>query len=91
MMVGRIEAVMARLAIVVAMAVVYSTALSAQETGRVIPLYEEKYMAPLSVPETQVRVEEMGETLIFNVSTPTLELFRPAPEKHVPPSSGWSV
>ena len=72
---------MARLAIVVAMAVVYSTALSAQETGRVIPLYEEKYMAPLSVPETQVRVEEMGETLIFNVSTPTLELFRPAPEK----------
>ena len=30
------------------------------------------------VPETQVRVEKMGETLIFNVSNPTLELFRPA-------------
>lgn len=78
-MVGRIDAVMARLAIVVAMAMVCSTALSAQESGRVIPLYEEGEITPLGSPETQVRVEEMVETLIFNVSTPTLELFRPAP------------
>lgn len=79
MMVGRIEAVMARLAIVVAMAAASPTALSAQDSGMVIPLYQEGETVSLSVPETQVRVEEMGETLIFNVSNPTLELFRPAP------------
>ncbi|MEL7736807.1 alpha/beta hydrolase [Citromicrobium bathyomarinum] len=75
MMVGRINAAMAMF---VAMAVASSTALSAQEPGLVIPLYEEGEITPLSVPETQVHVEEMDETLIFNVSNPTLELFRPA-------------
>ena len=78
-MAGRTRTVLGRLTMFVAMAVAISTALSAQETRRVIPLYEDGETATLSVPETQVRVEEMGETLIFNVSSPTLELFRPAP------------
>ncbi|MDG6078067.1 alpha/beta hydrolase [Erythrobacter litoralis] len=63
---------------IVAVVAAGHTALSAQEPGMVIPLYEEGEIAALGVPETQVRVEEMGETLIFNVSNPTLELFRPA-------------
>ena len=79
MMVGRINAALGKLAMIVAMTVASPTALSAQQTGTVIPLYEEGEITPLSLPETQVRVEEMGETLIFNVSTPMLELFRPAP------------
>lgn len=74
-MVSRIRAVMAIFVAIFA----GSTTLAAQESGRMIPLYEEGRIAALDVPETQVRVEEMGEKLIFNVSTPTLELFRPAP------------
>ena len=67
------------LGLVAAIMVAASPPLSAQESGMVFPLYEEGETAVLSVPETQVRAEELGETLIFNVSHPTLELFRPAP------------
>ena len=81
MMVGRIKAVTGSLAMFAAMAVACSTPLSAQESEMLFPLYAEGDATPLSLPETQVRVEEMGETLIFNVSNPTLELFRPAPGK----------
>jgi acetyl esterase/lipase len=77
-MTSRTEAMLRQVAMVIAMAMAGSTALSAQETGTVMPLYEEGEMTALGVPETQVRVEEMGETLIFNVSNPTLELVRPA-------------
>ncbi|MCA0978839.1 alpha/beta hydrolase [Qipengyuania flava] len=78
MMVGRIRAVLGRLGMFVAVVAASPAALSAQESGMVIPLYQEGETVRLSAPETQVRVEEMGETLIFNVSNPTLELFRPA-------------
>lgn len=67
-----------RLAMCVAMVAASPAAMAAQETRRVFPLYEAGETATLGVPETQVRVEEMGEPLIFNVSNPTLELFRPA-------------
>lgn len=79
MMIGRIEKALGRLGLFVAMAAATSTTLAAQETGMVIPLQEEGETVTLGVPETQVRVQEMGETLISNVSNPTLELFRPAP------------
>ncbi|PZU79628.1 MAG: hypothetical protein DI530_08365 [Sphingomonas sp.] len=51
-------------------------ALTVGERGLVIPLYRPGETAPLGVPETSDTVET-GETLIFNVSDPTLELFRP--------------
>ena len=77
-MVGRTWAVLGRLAMCVAMVAASPAAVAAQEASNVFPLYEAGETAALGVPETQVRVEEMGETLIFNVSTPTLELFHPA-------------
>lgn len=49
----------------------------ATDGGVVIPLYPEGAVVPLGVPETHDTVET-GESLIFNVSDPTLELFRPA-------------
>lgn len=52
---------------------------AAEPESLVLPLYEEGETASLGVSETQVKSDEMDETLIFNVSNPTLELFRPAP------------
>lgn len=50
--------------------------------GLVIPLYTKGEIAPLPVPETRDTMTEPGtgakETMVFNVSDPTLELFRPA-------------
>lgn len=43
-----------------------------------IPLYPEGAPAPLGAPESRDTVGETGEVMIFNVSNPTLELFRPA-------------
>lgn len=45
--------------------------------GAVIPLYPKGAVASLGVPETRDRLGETGEVMIFNVSDPTLELFRP--------------
>ena len=47
--------------------------------GMIIPLYAKGQIASLGVPETQAKVGGTGDTLIFNVNEPTLELFRPAP------------
>jgi acetyl esterase/lipase len=46
--------------------------------GQIIPLYAKGTVTPLGVPETRDTLAETGETMIFNVSDPTLELFRPA-------------
>lgn len=48
--------------------------------GQIIPLYSKGTVKPLGVPETRDTLAETGETMIFNVSDPTLELFRPAPD-----------
>lgn len=47
--------------------------------GMIIPLYAAGEVASLGVPETRAKLSKRGETIIFNVSDPTLELFRPAP------------
>ncbi|WP_233349301.1 alpha/beta hydrolase [Hyphomonas sp. CACIAM 19H1] len=44
----------------------------------IIPLYEAGEITPLGVPETRVVVDEAGETFIFNVSDPAIEVFLPA-------------
>lgn len=46
--------------------------------GAIIRLYPKGAVAPLGVPETRAKVGEDGEAMIFNVSIPTLELYRPA-------------
>ncbi|WP_448120942.1 alpha/beta hydrolase [Xanthomonas arboricola] len=46
----------------------------------VIPLYPQGSPTSLGVPEISDRLES-GETLIYDVSRPTLEVFRPAPGK----------
>ncbi|WP_295925666.1 alpha/beta hydrolase [uncultured Xanthomonas sp.] len=46
--------------------------------GMVIPLYPPGSLPSLGVPEVRDTVES-GETLIYDVSVPTLELYRPAP------------
>ena len=46
--------------------------------GAVISLYPKGALAPLGVPEVRKQLNT-GETMIFNVSEPTLEVFRPAP------------
>lgn len=47
-------------------------------SGAIIALYPKGAAAPLDVPESRDTLET-GETMLFNVSEPTLELFRPAP------------
>ncbi|WP_218843836.1 MULTISPECIES: alpha/beta hydrolase [unclassified Sphingomonas] len=46
--------------------------------AQIIPLYAKGTVASLGVPETRVR-QPSGEPLMFNVSEPGLEVFRPAP------------
>ncbi|MFW2852506.1 alpha/beta hydrolase [Sphingomonas sp. TX0543] len=64
------------------LAVALFTTMAAAQTpagdGQVIPLYAPHTVTPLGVPETRIK-QTSGDTLIFNVSEPTLELFRPAP------------
>jgi acetyl esterase/lipase len=56
-----------------------TAAAQAFASGReVIPLYPKGAIPSLGVPETSQK-QKTGETLVFNVSEPTLELFRPAP------------
>ena len=45
-------------------------------TGQIIPLYPKGKVAPLGVPEFREK-QATGDTIIFNVSEPVLELFRP--------------
>lgn len=56
-----------------------STAQASADHGTIIPLYASGEVTSLGVPETREKLSETGETMIFNVSDPTLELFRPAP------------
>ena len=61
-------------------AVLLATTASAQNPaagGQIIPLYAAGSVASLGVPETRER-QTTGETMIFDVGEPTLELFRPA-------------
>lgn len=46
--------------------------------GTIIPLYPTRSISSLGVPELREKLET-GETLIYDVSEPTLELYRPAP------------
>ncbi|MCL1500221.1 alpha/beta hydrolase [Xanthomonas nasturtii] len=60
-----------------------STAAAAQTPasgGVIIPLYAAGTNESLSVPELRDTLET-GETLIYDVSEPTLEMFRPAPDR----------
>jgi acetyl esterase/lipase len=62
-------------------AVFISTTATAQASvggGLIIPLYPSGTITPLGVPEIRERPDKMGDTMIRNVSEPTLELFRPA-------------
>lgn len=56
-----------------------ASAQTAADHGTIIPLYAKGQLTSLGVPETREKLSETGETMIFNVSDPTLELFRPAP------------
>lgn len=62
-------------------AMLFSTTVVAQAStgvGLIIPLYPEGTIAPLGVAEIRERLDQTGDTMIRNVSDPTLELFRPA-------------
>lgn len=68
----------AYLAIAAALIGPAAVARPAPGPAEIIPLYPAGTMASLGVPESQVR-QTSGEPLIFNVSEPTLEVFRPGP------------
>ncbi|EKU25676.1 xylanase [Xanthomonas translucens pv. graminis] len=55
-----------------------TTAQASAAGGMVIPLYPPGSLPALGVPEVRDTLEG-GETLIYDVSAPTLELYRPAP------------
>ncbi|WP_404482439.1 alpha/beta hydrolase [Novosphingobium sp. BL-52-GroH] len=61
-----------------AAALLSATAATAQTPagGEIISLYPKGTVVSLGVPETRDTLET-GETMIFNVSDPTLEMFRP--------------
>jgi len=63
----------------VAAVLISAAALAEAPAGdaRIIPLYPKGTMPSLGVPESRVK-QQGDDTLIFNVSEPTLELFRPA-------------
>ena len=63
---------------VVAAAIIVVPTASAQTGGAVIPLYPKGGVPLLGVAEKHDRLPD-GGTMIFDVSEPTLELFRPAP------------
>lgn len=52
----------------------------APSSGITIPLYPTDVLPSLSVPETRAKIGDTDETMVFNVSNPTLELFRPRAE-----------
>ncbi|SFL90036.1 Acetyl esterase/lipase [Rugamonas rubra] len=47
--------------------------------GLIIPLYPQGTIGSLGVAEIRERLNKSGDTMVRNVSEPTLELFRPAP------------
>jgi acetyl esterase/lipase len=55
------------------------TAQTSTDDGLIIPLYPEVTTVLLGVPEIREHLDKTGDTMIRNVSEPTLELFRPAP------------
>ncbi len=65
-----------------AVATVPSATIASAQTpvtgGTIIPLYPKGSVPSLGVPEKQDRLP-IGETMIYDVSEPTLELYRPAP------------
>lgn len=69
---------MANLALVT-VGLTITVAAQAKTAGVILPLYAKGAVGSLGVPETRDRMGDSGETVIFNVSDPTLELFRPAP------------
>lgn len=56
-----------------------ATAQPSTGAGLIIPLYPEGTIVSLGVPEIRERLDNTGDTIIRNVSEPTLELFSPAP------------
>ena len=67
-------------------AVLFATTVSASAPriasgGMIIPLYPKGTLPSLRVPEIREQRAEAGGLMIRNVSEPTLEMFRPAPEK----------
>lgn len=59
-------------------AVAHGGARSSAAGGQIIQLYPEASVASLGVPENREK-QKSGDTIIYDVSVPTLELFRPAP------------
>jgi acetyl esterase/lipase len=55
-----------------------ASAQSQATGGTIIPLYAKGGVPSLGVPEVRDRLKS-GETMIYDVSEPTLELYRPAP------------
>ncbi|MCP9320787.1 alpha/beta hydrolase [Acetobacter persici] len=49
----------------------------APSPGTTISLYPDRALPSLGVPETRAKMGNTDETMIFNVSNPTIELFRP--------------
>ncbi|WP_232821087.1 alpha/beta hydrolase [Dyella sp. C11] len=72
-------AAMANLGVIAAVLSTGAIAQTTSDQGTIIPLYAKGQVTPLGVPETRDTLAETGETMIFNVSDPTLELFRPSP------------
>jgi acetyl esterase/lipase len=68
----------AGLALGMAAAFLSAHAIAQTKGGAVIPLYPKGSVGSPGVPETRDRLAETGEVMIFNVSDPTLELFRPS-------------
>ena len=75
----RCVAAVASLGVVAALLSTSAIAQTPASHGTIIPLYAKGRVHSLGVPETQAKVDGTGDTMIFNVSDPTLELFRPAP------------
>lgn len=68
--------------LVIATALLATTAMAQTHAGgEIIPLYPKGTVASLGVPETRNTLADTGETMIFNVSDPTLEMFRPEADR----------
>src|SRR5436305_3955639 len=64
--------------LVIATALIATPAMAQKPRGgEIIPLYAKGAVRSLGVPETRDKIAETGEIMIFNVSDPTLEMFRP--------------
>jgi acetyl esterase/lipase len=65
----------------IAALIISTTAMAKTATGGqlIIPLYPKGTAIPLDIAEIRERVGKTSDTMIRNVSEPTLELFRPVP------------